>query len=173
MSDLALPRPDRLLEREELARMCESHRRAGETIVFTNGCFDLFHVGHALYLEGARALGDRLVVGINSDRSTREIKGPHRPLLDERARALLLLALRSVDYVSVFDEENPELLIRAVQPDILCKGGDYRPEEVVGREFVESRGGRVSIIPYVPGYSTTELLIRIERAISPARPRIP
>lgn len=173
MSQLDLPRPPRLLDRDELANACAAHRSAGEKIVFTNGCFDLFHVGHALYLEAARALGDRLVVGINSDRSTRELKGMHRPLMEERARALLLLALSSVDYVSVFDEPNPELLIRAVRPDVLCKGGDYRMEEIVGRKFVESEGGRVIVIPYVPGFSTTELLVRIQRAIAPDPPRIP
>ena len=170
LSALELTRPERLLDRDELVRICDEHRANGERIVFTNGCFDLLHVGHALYLEAARGLGDRLVVGINSDRSTRELKGLHRPLMEERARALLLLALRSVDYVSVFDELDPEHLIRAVRPHVICKGGDYRPEEIVGREFVESDGGTVTVIPYVPGFSTTELLIRIQRAIVPRIP---
>ncbi|MEZ4653629.1 MAG: hypothetical protein R3E12_08565 [Candidatus Eisenbacteria bacterium] len=106
-------------------------------------------------------MGDRLIVGLNSDRSTRALKGGSRPFVGERARAILLLALRAVDYVCLFDEPTPEALIRAVAPDVLCKGGDYRSEDIVGRDFVLGRGGRVEVIPFVSGFSTTQLVSRI------------
>ena len=130
-------------------------------LCFTNGCFDLIHPGHIQYLEDVRALGDFLVVGLNSDASVRRLKGPSRPLQDEWARARILLALRSVDAVIRFGEDTPLELIRALQPDVLAKGGDYRPETVVGREEVEARGGRVEIVPFLPGHSTTLIESRI------------
>lgn len=157
----ALPRPDGLVSRDELAARCRVWRSAGERVVFTNGCFDLIHPGHVLYLAQARALGDRLVLGLNSDASVRGLKGASRPVLDERARALILLSLKSVDLVSLFDEPTPLELIRAVRPDILVKGGDYRPDEVVGREVVEAHGGTVRIVPFHPGYSSSDLIRRI------------
>jgi rfaE bifunctional protein nucleotidyltransferase chain/domain len=131
------------------------------TLCFTNGCFDLIHPGHVQYLEDVRALGDFLVVGLNSDASVRRLKGPSRPLQDEWSRARILLGLRSVDAVIRFDEDTPLELIRALQPDILAKGGDYTPETVVGRDTVEARGGRVAIIPFLPGHSTTLIEDRI------------
>jgi len=163
----ALPRPLGLLGRAELAERCRERRARGERIVFTNGCFDLIHPGHVLYLAEAATLGDLLVVGLNSDRSVRQLKGGGRPYLGELARAHILLSLRSVDLVSVFDEPTPLELIRAVLPDILAKGGDYRPDEVVGREVVEAHGGSVRIIPFHPGFSSTALIRRIRAGFEP------
>lgn len=130
-------------------------------LCFTNGCFDLIHPGHVQYLADVRALGDFLVVGLNSDASVARLKGPSRPLQDERARAQVLLGLRSVDAVVRFEEDTPLELIRALQPDLLAKGGDYTPETVVGRDVVEARGGRVAIIPFLPGHSTSAIEARI------------
>lgn len=130
-------------------------------LCFTNGCFDLIHPGHVQYLADARALGDFLVVGLNSDASVARLKGPGRPLQDESARAAVLLGLRSVDAVIRFDEDTPLELILALQPDVLVKGGDYTPETVVGREIVEARGGRLALIPFLPGHSTSRIEQRI------------
>ena len=132
-----------------------------QTLCFTNGCFDILHPGHVQYLEDVRALGDFLVVGLNSDASVRRLKGPSRPLQDEWARARVLLGLRSVDAVVRFDEDTPLELIQALQPDLLAKGGDYSPEGVVGREVVEARGGRLVLVPFLPGHSTTLIEGRI------------
>jgi rfaE bifunctional protein nucleotidyltransferase chain/domain len=126
--------------------------------VFTNGGFDLLHRGHLDYLEEARALGTMLIVGLNSDASARRIKGPKRPLTAEADRVAALAALRVVDYVVLFDEDTPEILIREITPQILVKGGDYRPEDVVGYEHVVKHGGRVLAIPFRAGYSTTGLI---------------
>jgi D-beta-D-heptose 7-phosphate kinase/D-beta-D-heptose 1-phosphate adenosyltransferase len=131
------------------------------TLCFTNGCFDLIHPGHVQYLADARALGDFLVVGLNSDASVARLKGPGRPVQDEAARAAVLLGLRSVDAVVRFDEDTPLDLIRALQPDVLVKGGDYTPETVVGRELVEARGGRLALIPFLLGHSTSRIEQRI------------
>lgn len=149
------------ITREQLARRLERERQLGRRIVFTNGCFDLLHVGHVRCLRKARALGDLLVVGVNSDRSVARVKGPGRPIVPEAERAEMVGALGCVDYVTLFDEETPEELISSVAPDILVKGGDWRPGEVVGREFVEERGGKVVIIPLEQGYSTSSLVERI------------
>ncbi len=132
-----------------------------ERLCFTNGCFDLLHPGHVKYLADARALGDFLVVGLNSDASVARLKGAGRPLQDEAARAAVLLGLRSVDAVVRFDEDTPLELITALQPDILAKGGDYTPDTVVGRDVVEARGGRVAIIPFLPGHSSSAIEARI------------
>lgn len=153
----------KLLAREELCARLEGLRRQ-RTIVFTNGCFDLFHAGHVELLRQARACGDLLVVGLNSDRSTRENKGEGRPLLGEADRVAILASLSAVDYVTVFDELTPISLIRAVQPDVLVKGGSYRPGEVVGKDLVEARGGRVVVIPQVGQLSTTRLIQAIKEA---------
>ena len=131
------------------------------TLCFTNGCFDLIHPGHVKYLEDVRALGDFLVVGLNSDASVARLKGPSRPLQDEAARAMILLGLRSVDAVVRFDEDTPFNLIQALQPDILAKGGDYTPENVVGRDIVEAKGGRLVLVPFLPGHSTSAIVDRI------------
>jgi len=138
-------------------------RRAGRKIVFTNGCYVLLHAGHARYLRKARRLGDLLIVGLNSDRSVRRLKGPGRPLMPERDRAELLASLESVDYVTTFGEDTPRELIAELAPDILVKGGDYRPSEVVGRETVEGSGGKIVIIPLAEGRSTTDLIRRVKR----------
>jgi rfaE bifunctional protein nucleotidyltransferase chain/domain len=162
-----VPETDRLVSRSRLGEICCDLRARGKRIVFTNGCFDLLHPGHVLYLQDVAAMGDVLVVGLNADLSVRALKGPDRPILDERARAILLLGLRSVDFVSVFEEPTPLELIRVVLPDILAKGGDYRPEEVVGREVVEAHGGAVRIVPFHPGYSSSSLVRRIRGGIQP------
>lgn len=130
-------------------------------LCFTNGCFDLIHPGHVQYLAEARALGDFLVVGLNSDASVARLKGPGRPLQDEAARAAILLGLRSVDAVVLFHEATPLELIRALQPDVLVKGGDYTPDTVVGREVVEARGGKLVLLPFLPGHSTSRIEQRI------------
>ena len=133
------------------------------TLVFTNGCFDVLHPGHVRYLHAARCLGDALVVGINTDRSVRRLKGPGRPVVPEEDRALVVAGLASVDAVALFDQDTPLELVTALLPDVLAKGGDYRPEDVVGREVVEAAGGRVEVIPFVQGHSTTSLLDRVRR----------
>ena len=156
-----------LAPRALLGEICADLRRAGKRIVFTNGCFDLVHPGHVLYLAEAAALGNILVVGLNSDLSVRALKGINRPFVDERGRAIVLLGLRSVGLVSVFDEPTPLELIRVVRPDILVKGGDYRPEEVVGREVVEAHGGSVRIVPFHLGYSSSSLVRRIRAGSAP------
>jgi rfaE bifunctional protein nucleotidyltransferase chain/domain len=136
--------------------------RRPKTLCFTNGCFDLLHPGHVKYLEDVRALGDFLVVGLNSDASVARLKGASRPLQDEQARAMVLLGLRSVDAVVRFDEETPFNLIQALQPDLLAKGGDYTPDTVVGRDVVEARGGRLVLVPFLAGHSTSKIVERIQ-----------
>jgi D-beta-D-heptose 7-phosphate kinase/D-beta-D-heptose 1-phosphate adenosyltransferase len=145
----------------EARRLLAAWRAAGEAIVFTNGVFDLLHRGHVEYLEDARALGDRLVVGVNGDASVQRLKGPSRPLVPEDERAELLSALACVDLVIPFDDDTPAALIEAVAPDVLVKGGDWAVENIVGREFVESRGGRVLNVPHREGLSTTRIVERI------------
>lgn len=146
-----------------LGNILASERQKGKTIVFTNGCFDLLHVGHVKYLQAARQLGDLLVLGLNSDESIRRLKGPNRPLIGEEERAHILAALGCIDYVVVFDEDTPLEVITALRPDILVKGGDYTPDGVVGRELVESYGGRVELIKFVDGKSTTNIIEKILR----------
>lgn len=149
---------DRILTRKDVIRRHGSPRTG--TLVFTNGCFDLLHRGHVVFLYRARALGDCLVVGINSDRSARLLKGPGRPLQRAEDRAFLLAALRPVDAVTIFDEETPLELIRALQPDHLVKGADYRREDIVGADEVETAGGRVHILPLEEGKGTSALIRR-------------
>jgi D-beta-D-heptose 7-phosphate kinase/D-beta-D-heptose 1-phosphate adenosyltransferase len=138
-------------------------REAGRRLVFTNGVFDLLHVGHVRYLAQARALGDALVVAINSDRSVRELKGPERPVFDENERAEILAALRNVDYVVIFDNVSPRTLISQLLPDVLVKGGDYNLDQIHGREEVEAAGGSVISLPFVDGASTTSLIERMTK----------
>lgn len=135
-------------------------------LVFTNGCFDLLHVGHVDLLERCRALGDRLVVGINSDASVQALKGPHKPYVNERERRQLLLALRCVDEVRVFDAPTPLELIAELQPDVLVKGGDWPVEKIVGAELVRARGGEVYSLPLLPGYSSTNLAAIIAEKVN-------
>ncbi len=154
-ADVKIKRP------EMLAPVLERERALGRKVVFTNGCFDLLHVGHVKYLQKARNLGDILILGLNSDDSIRRLKGPKRPLISEEERAHLMAALKCIDYVVVFDEDTPLELISVLRPDILVKGGDYSPETVVGKEQVESYGGQVEIIPFVDGKSTTNIIEKI------------
>jgi len=130
-------------------------------VVFTNGCFDLLHPGHVAYLEEARALGDALILGVNTDASVRRLKGPGRPLVPEADRARVLAGLAAVDAVSLFDEDTPLELIEALSPDVLVKGGDYDLVDIVGRAAVEADGGEVRVVPFVSGHSTTDLITRI------------
>ena len=145
---------DLVIERERL-------RRSGQKLVFTNGCFDLLHAGHVRYLNQARALGDALAVGLNSDRSVRANKGEGRPIVPEEERAEVLAALGCVDYVCIFDDLTPQRIIDAVVPDILVKGADWGPDEIVGRQTVERAGGVVRSIPLVEGTSTTSIINKI------------
>ena len=138
-------------------------KRNGRRVVFTNGCFDLLHPGHIETLEKARSLGDALVVGVNSDRSVREMKGPGRPILPERERAEILSAVECVDGVVIFDEPTPRETIAALLPDVLVKGGDWASDEIVGREEVETAGGKVVLIPVVADYSTTAIIDKIQK----------
>lgn len=136
-------------------------RRAGKRIVFTNGCFDLLHPGHLYTLTKAKALGDVLVVAINSDASVKRLKGAQRPILKQQERAVMLSALAVVDYVTVFAEDTPLEVIRLLVPDVLVKGGDWSADAVVGRDVVEAHGGKVVLIPYQAGFSTTDIIERI------------
>jgi D-glycero-beta-D-manno-heptose 1-phosphate adenylyltransferase len=154
----------KIVSQDELIQVTAREKRDGRRVVFTNGCFDLLHPGHVRCLAEARALGDVLVVAINSDRSVRGNKGPERPLVTEQDRAEVLAALASVDYVTIFDEPTPRELISRVLPSILVKGADWAPDQVAGREEVEAAGGRVVCIPLASGYSTTNLVQRIRNA---------
>ena len=149
------------MTRAEAAAFAEGARRAGRRVVFTNGVFDLLHPGHIRYLQQARALGDLLIVGLNSDASVRRNKGPERPINNEEERAEILAALECVDAVTVFDEDTPANIITAIQPDILVKGADWAEDAIVGRDTVESSGGFVVRVPIEPGYSTTEIVRKI------------
>ncbi|MGH7897943.1 MAG: D-glycero-beta-D-manno-heptose 1-phosphate adenylyltransferase [Candidatus Binatia bacterium] len=152
----------RILERAELVKALGEERRQGRTIVFTNGCFDLLHPGHVRTLAAAKRLGDRLVVALNSDESVKRLgKGHDRPILEQNERAEVIAALAAVDYVTIFEEDTPLEVIKAVAPDVLVKGGDWTPEMVVGAEWVKGQGGRVESAPYHAGVSTTELIRRI------------
>ena len=143
-------------------RLVAERRRAGKRIVFTNGVFDLLHPGHLRYLKAARAEGDVLIVGVNSDRSVRANKGPARPVTPEAERAEIVAALGPVEAVVVFDDETPADIVRALQPDVLVKGADWPADQIVGRDTVEARGGRVVLVPVETGYSTTAILERIK-----------
>ena len=147
----------------EAVAVVERLRAAGKTVVFTNGVFDLLHVGHLRYLQQARALGDALIVGVNSDRSVRTNKGQGRPITPEAERAEILSALACVDGVVVFDEDTPHDIITALQPDVLVKGADWAADAIVGRDVVEARGGRVVRVPIEAGHSTSALVEKIRR----------
>ncbi len=145
--------------RKERARL----RAASQTLVFTNGVFDILHVGHVRYLEQARALGDALVVAINSDVTVRELKGAGRPLINQDERAEILAAMRAVSYVTIFDEVSPRSLIAELLPDVLVKGGDYALDDIHGREEVEAAGGRVVSLPFIEGVSTSAIIERMKK----------
>ena len=151
----------------DAVRLVERLRTQRKTIVFANGVFDLLHPGHVRYLRHARSLGDALVVGLNSDGSVRENKGPGRPIVPEDERAEIVAALACVDAVVVFDEPTPQTIIEALQPDVLVKGADYKKEQVVGWDFVEANGGRVALAPLISGRSTSAVIQRIIEAYTP------
>ncbi len=155
---------EKILTREEAFGARARLREAGRRLVFTNGVFDLLHVGHTRYLREARALGDALLVAINSDRAVRELKGENRPVMTEAERAEVLAALEAVSFVTVFDEPSPRSLIAELLPDVLVKGGDYALSEIHGRDEVERAGGRVLALPFVEGASTTDIIERIKKA---------
>ena len=154
---------EKILTPSEMLGERQRLRAAGLRLVFTNGVFDLLHVGHVRYLAQARTLGDALLVAINSDRTVRELKGPDRPVFDEAERAEILAALRCVDYVTVFDDVSPRKLIGELLPDVLVKGGDYDLDQIHGREEVEAAGGEVISLPFVKGASTTTLIERMKK----------
>ena len=155
----------RVLSREQAVELVASLRASGKTVVFTNGVFDLLHPGHVRYLEVARSLGDALILGLNADASVRRNKGPSRPITPERERAEVLVALKAVDAVVIFDEDTPADIVRALQPDILVKGADWPADQIVGRDTVEARGGRVVLVPVEQGYSTTSIAERVRLAV--------
>ena len=146
---------------EEVSFLCDQLRHEGAIIVFTNGIFDLLHPGHVEYLTAARRMGTHLIVGINTDDSTRRIKGEKRPLIPMQFRAEVLAALSAVSHVTWFEEDTPAEIIRKVRPAILVKGGDWKPDQIVGKDFVESYGGKVQSIPYLNGYSTSAMIEKI------------
>ncbi|MGC8895032.1 MAG: D-glycero-beta-D-manno-heptose 1-phosphate adenylyltransferase [candidate division WOR-3 bacterium] len=150
-----------ILSWEQAAFLSEDMRNQGKIVVFTNGCFDIIHPGHIHLLKSARSLGDVLLVGLNTDDSIRRLKGPGRPINPLEARAEVLSAIRHVNHVIPFSEDTPLELIKALKPDILVKGGDWREDEIVGAELVKSRGGRVIVVPYLEGYSTTGILRKL------------
>ena len=158
------PGASRVLSRAEAVAFAARLRAASKTVVFTNGVFDLLHPGHVRYLDVARSLGEALVLGLNADASVRRNKGPARPITPERERAEVLAALSAVDAVVIFDEDTPAEIVKALQPDILVKGADWPADQIVGRDTVESRGGRVVLVPVEQGYSTTSIVERVRRA---------
>ena len=149
---------EKIKGRKELLRIIKTLKKKGKRIVFTNGCFDLLHLGHVRYLEEARALGDVLVVGVNSDSSVRKLKGRKRPILPEEERTEILSGLGCVDYITIFNEPDPLKLITSLKPNLLVKGGDWTREQIVGREVVERLGGELVIIPFVKGASTSNVI---------------
>ena len=156
---------DKVMSREKAAEMAASVQKGGGKVVFTNGCFDLLHAGHVRYLFQARAMGDFLVLGLNSDQSVKSLdKGSDRPLVPQDQRAEVMAGLAAVEAVVIFDEETPARLIETVKPDVLVKGGDWPVESIVGADFVQARGGEVHSIPLVQGLSTTNLAKRIRKA---------
>ncbi len=152
---------DKVLSQEDFIKLCSSYKLKKAKIVFTNGCFDIVHLGHLRYLEEAKLYGDVLVVAVNSDNSVRSIKGSSRPIVPEKARAELVAGFHCVDWVTIFDTPDPLPLIEKVKPDVLVKGADWDMDKIVGRDFVESYGGKVIRIPLVSGYSTTHIIAKI------------
>ncbi len=157
MSAAGLPK---VLSAQSLEQAIADFKKAGKKIVFTNGCFDLLHIGHVRYLEQAKSLGDVLIVGINTDASVQVLKGPTRPIQNENDRAEILASLKSVDHTVLFGEQTPINLIKQVKPDILVKGGDWKKEQIVGWDFVESYGGTVKSLQFVDGKSTTNIIAK-------------
>jgi len=148
----------KLVQEEQLGSVCQALKKAGKTIVSTNGCFDILHWGHLQYLEKARELGDVLICAVNSDRSVQKLKGPTRPINEEMIRARQLAALEAVDYVVIFNEDTPNKILDVIKPTLHVKGGDYKPEDLPERLVVEKNGGKVKCLPLAPGFSTTSLI---------------
>jgi len=165
----AAPNGSKVVALAELAARRAGFAAAGRKVVLTNGCFDLLHIGHIGYLEQAAGLGDLLIVALNSDESVRRLKGAQRPLVPEAERAQILAALGCVDFVTVFDQDTPERVYRLLRPDILVKGGDWKPDQLPGREIIQEYGGAIVILPYREGISTTALVARIQ-CHDPRRP---
>lgn len=151
-----------LINRNNIKPIVEKLKTEGKKIVFTNGCFDILHAGHVSYLKQAKAQGDILIMGLNSDNSVKRLKGQSRPINNENDRALVLSALRYIDYVVIFDEDTPLNLIELIQPQIIVKGGDYKPEDVVGKSIVEANGGKVVIIKFLEGRSTSNIIEKMK-----------
>lgn len=163
---------NKILSRDALKKKLEAIRKKGKKIAFTNGCFDILHVGHVRYLRQARKTADVLILALNSDASVRSIKGEKRPLVTETERAEVLSALEFIDFVTIFDELTPLELIKYLKPDVLIKGGDWPEEKVVGRDEVKQWGGRVAIIPEVQGKSTTNIVEKIKNTYCPDKSRV-
>lgn len=154
---------NKIADRATLERRCNMWRAAGKKTVFTNGCFDILHHGHLQLIAAAADLGNILIVGVNSDNSVKRLKGDDRPIYHEQDRLFQLASLLCVDALSLFDEDTPENLIKTIQPDVLVKGGDYTLNNIVGADYVQSYGGRVQIIPFVEGYSTSSVISNIKK----------
>jgi rfaE bifunctional protein nucleotidyltransferase chain/domain len=154
----------KILDKDTLAKLVANYRLKNQKIVFTNGCFDLLHQGHVTYLAQAASLGNRLILGLNSDSSVQKLKGIHRPIQDEKSRMLIMASMHVVSAVIIFNEDTPIDLISIVQPDFLVKGGDWEPSKIVGAELVKSYGGQVISIPFIDGYSTTAIESKIKSA---------
>ena len=153
---------NKLLDGEKLAKWLDDCRKKGKKIVFSNGCFDILHRGHVEYLSKAAAFGDVMVIGLNTDASVRRLKGPSRPVNDEKSRAFVLAGLECVTAVVLFNEDTPYNLIKTVQPDVLVKGSDYKPENIVGYDIVTAKGGKVVTVDLVEGFSTTGIINKIK-----------
>ncbi|HOK56043.1 MAG TPA: D-glycero-beta-D-manno-heptose 1-phosphate adenylyltransferase [bacterium] len=146
---------------KEIKKISERLKKEGKTIVFTNGCFDIIHPGHIKILKKAKSMGDVLIVGLNSDKSIKKIKGEKRPIIDQRGRCEIMSSFWMVDYIVLFEEKTPEKLIKSILPNFIVKGSDYREEEVIGRDIIEKYGGKVVIVPLNKKYSTTNLIRKI------------
>lgn len=155
---------NKIIDKDALSKLIANYRLKNQRIVFTNGCFDLLHQGHVTYLAQAASLGNRLIVGLNSDSSVQKLKGSHRPIQDEKSRALIMASLHVVSAVIIFSEDTPLELIQQIQPDILVKGGDWEPAKIIGADLVKSNGGQVISIPFIDGYSTTAIETKIKLA---------
>ena len=158
---------DKIKSCEELLTAVSQHKKEGKKIVFTNGCYDLIHIGHVRCFKEGKSLGDTLIVALNSDRSVRTLKGPPRPIVPQAERAEIIAALECVDFVTIFDQDDPLEIISAIKPDILVKGGDWALNTIVGRDIVASYGGQVIALPLVPGVSTTRIIETIASHLSP------
>ena len=152
---------DKIKTQDELKPILDKLKKEGKKVVFTNGCFDILHVGHVRYLKEAKGYGDMLIVAVNSDSSVKSIKGDKRPIVSQSERAEVVAALEMVDYVTMFDEDTPYNIIKKLQPDVLIKGGDWTIDKIIGRDIVEARGGKVIAIPFIEGASTTGIVERI------------